>query len=207
MIYVDKHEPKDIVDLIEEYGYNTEVISLSIGDYTWGEYVIERKTTKDFLNTLFSGRLWNQVYDMMVNYKHPILILEGGFVYPWTRSDWKKMVAMISAIARIVAKFNISVVTTQDNKMTASLICSIYKASESKGGLKPVKKKGHTISEIKENILTCIPGIGRSTAKSILAEYKSIKNIIDTDISSLSSIKRVSKDTAKRILHIFTSTE
>jgi len=201
-IWADVREPKEIVDLIKSKGYQVEITSLPIGDYTFGEVCIERKSTADFLRTLYSSRMWDQAFNMMRSYRKPIFLIEGGFIYPYDSLTRKKFISMSRAIGRLIARFNSSVVMTSDIQMSSSVIASIYHASESKGGLKPVQRKGKTREEILENKLVCLPGVGRVTAKLLIKKFKSLLNIMNSTPEELSSLKGINLKRGERILRL-----
>ena len=77
-IVVDSREPDLIVALLMELGIDIEKRTITPGDYiVSSECGIERKTVKDFINSVFSGRVFEQVNRLREAYEKPILILEG----------------------------------------------------------------------------------------------------------------------------------
>jgi len=208
MIYVDIKEPDEIVKLLKHHQCPVEVTNLIIGDYTFGEWVIERKTTSDFLSSIFDGRLWEQVYTMMINYEHPIVVIEGGFPVVYDRQSYHKRKVFIGAITRLLRSFKCSVIVTPDIDGTAEFVSGLYKSLEiKKDTLKPVLKKGKTPEEIRENILCAIPSIGRRTAKNILKQFHTIKNVANSNLETLASVKGVGVRRAKLILRYLCESE
>jgi DNA excision repair protein ERCC-4 len=61
------------------HGRNLEVVPamLTVGDYVLSpSMVVERKSVKDLIQSLSSGRLYNQCETMMQYYKTPLLLIE-----------------------------------------------------------------------------------------------------------------------------------
>jgi len=179
MLFVDKREPTEIVSLLREYGTPITREELVIGDYVTGEWVIERKETKDFLSSIFDNRLWDQAYNMLINYRHPVFIIEGGFPVVYDKYTLRKQRVFVGALVKLMHSYNCNCIMTPDKEGTAYFIRTLYSSlTEKKETLKPVVKKGKTYSEIKENILAQIPHIGRKTAKELLKQFHTIENVI-----------------------------
>jgi DNA excision repair protein ERCC-4 len=61
------------------HGRNLDVVPamLTVGDYVLSPtMVVERKSVKDLISSLNSGRLYNQCETMMQHYKTPLLLIE-----------------------------------------------------------------------------------------------------------------------------------
>src|SRR3990172_4868800 len=76
-VVVDVHEPLDICTLLSEFDLEVERKSISPGDYIVGEgWAVERKTTGDFVQSLFKGRLLEQLDRLAEKYSKPVLLVE-----------------------------------------------------------------------------------------------------------------------------------
>ena len=63
-IYADVHESR-VVDFLKEYDANIVVRTLPVGDFVVSErLVVERKTRKDFENSILDGRVFVQAKNM-----------------------------------------------------------------------------------------------------------------------------------------------
>src|SRR5207245_10479012 len=77
-IAVDEREKASgVPDELRSKGASVEFRVLEVADYIVGEYAVERKSTRDFVSSLFSGRLFNQAYRIGEDYRHKILVVEG----------------------------------------------------------------------------------------------------------------------------------
>jgi DNA excision repair protein ERCC-4 len=52
---------------------------LEIGDYIIGDLIIERKTSKDFIASVFDGRIFQQANKITSYTNRAILLIEGLF--------------------------------------------------------------------------------------------------------------------------------
>jgi len=58
------------------------MISNQLTDYVIdSDCGIERKTINDFIISIKNKRVFNQINNLVVNFKHPLIILEGGGIY------------------------------------------------------------------------------------------------------------------------------
>ena len=158
------------------------VKKLDVGDLILpDEYVIERKTIRDFLNSLFgknpSGRLrlYDQLAAMVKAYKHPILLIEGGLAIrkdpnnrcifiPKVRRPWKERLwwvveerinvspkAFDSAIEKI-EEMGVKVILSFDARHGAEILKKIY--LQIRGLLKEEPSKKYAIVRAKPKLKT-----------------------------------------------------
>jgi len=205
MILTDVHEPSSIIQKLEQLSIPIKRIKLEIGDYTWNDICIERKTVTDFFNSLFQDkRLFNQLYQLK-QYKIPILIIQGNIYAEskWVRWELRKKIKVANSIlAKLPMKYGIYHYIVPDEDVFVDLLSYLYLNTLNRESYPPVKKKGKSLQEIKENILTCIPGIGRKRARYILNKISTIQELSNTEYSALSKI--TGKKIANNILEVLT---
>ena len=77
-IIVDFREAFSIKLKLSELGSRVVEKSITPADYVLSENcAVERKTLKDFLRSIYDGRLFEQVERLAKAYEKPILIVEG----------------------------------------------------------------------------------------------------------------------------------
>ena len=78
-IVIDDREKKSgIPDLLKAVGVNVEIKTLPIGDYIVApETVVERKSIKDLMSSIFDGRLFDQCSRLKEHFQFPIILIEG----------------------------------------------------------------------------------------------------------------------------------
>ena len=79
-IIVDEREKKSgIPDLLKSVGLNLEMKTLPIGDYIVApETVVERKSIRDLMASIFDGRLFDQCSRLKEHFEHPVVLVEGN---------------------------------------------------------------------------------------------------------------------------------
>jgi Fanconi anemia group M protein len=212
-ILVDIHEPPEIADLLRNRGLEVERIYLQSGDYVFSNIGVERKTFDDFRNTLFGGRLWDQVFNLKKVYEKPMLIIDKTPTdYNWGR-DIRERRSITGAMARI-SKLGITVITLTGHTtapvsdLFLDIIEFLFLSSEKKDpSVKPVPRKGDRFStqEVTEDMLCMLPGIGRETAKEIMLRYPTMEVLCQASYDELTKIPRLGLKKSKmvyEVLHI-----
>lgn len=206
VMYVDSHEPIDILEKLRQKGIPAEVEHLYSGDYVFSNIGIERKTLRDFWGSLTSKdkRIWRQVFELKRNFERPYLVIEE-FNFAYLRSP-SYANQIWGAIARI-SLLGITVVTIYSKSIGSKefidfMTALYFSADKSKKTYKPLPPKSKNPKEIFFDSLCMIPGIGPVTAKKITGRYRSFEELCSVEKESLSSLCGKSKvKMLWRILH------
>jgi len=220
-LFIDRREPTKIKAQLKKLGIPIQVKTLEVGDYIFDEIVIERKTVSDLLNSIYQGRLYNQLYNLMkLKDYHPLLFVIGEVppFHMWRRRKGGKRYAevlsprerekkedlIVSNLSLAFTSFHIPVYQCKDTKQFVKYLENMYYRSSKKvKGLKPVlHKQSSSIEDIKSDIWTCFPNIGRVKANRLSKEYK-LKEIANMKKKNLVKIKSISDKMAKKIREIF----
>ncbi len=188
MIQVDFREPKEILQYFNEF----EVCKLN-GDYLVNNIAFERKTFTDFLQTLYAGRLFNQLAKTKKEHKNTILIIEN-LIDPNFLTNPK---IFYSTTQYITLNLGVPVVFSQSLQNTAEIITRAGTLKELNFfyfNTKFVPLKINTT----ERMLQCIPGIGRKRAKYLLNKYESIIKIANLNKKD---ICRIDRNLVRKIKH------
>jgi len=181
-IIIDIHEKNSLVlaNLIE-LGAETEIKSLEIGDYIIGDIIIERKTLRDFISSMLSRRLLEQLKNMN-QYENKILILEGK-----NRGETNiNPNAIKGMILSISLDFKIPVISTENEKETASYLFLLAKQqAKNKTEINLHSRIPQTKEEQKKYIIESFQGIGPATAEKLLKKFGTIKSIVNSSEEEL----------------------
>jgi len=181
-VIIDIHEKNSLVlaNLIE-LGVETEIKSLEIGDYIIGNVIIERKTMNDFISSMLSKRLLEQLNNM-TQYENRLLILEGKNRNE-TSINPKAMGGMILSIS---LNFKIPVIKTENEKETAEYLFLLAKQqAKQKTELNMHARIPKTKQEQKKYIIESFQGIGPATAEKLLNKFGTIKEVINSSVEEL----------------------
>jgi len=121
-IIVDEREKKSgIPDLLKAVGVNIEIKTLPVGDYIVApEIVVERKSIRDLISSIFDGRLFDQCNRLREHFQHPVILMEGDVdeIEEFTENP----LVFYGAISSIAIDFRIPVIPTPNATHTAKLL-------------------------------------------------------------------------------------
>lgn len=188
-IIMDYREKNSLVySQLLKSNLNVEIKNLKVADYLVGGVAIERKTVSDFIGSMTNKRLIKQLQEIQ-QYKKRLLIIEGIEDYELYDDSPEGMNgnAIRGFLLSITLKYNVPIIFTKNSEDTAKYISIISKKKDKEMSLN-VSKKALNSKEQKQFILEGFPGIGPVTAKKLLKEFKSVKNILNASEEDLQKI-------------------
>ena len=187
---IKKNNPKVIIDYRERnslvpselisLGLNIEFKELKVADYLIKDVAIERKTITDFISSMINKRLIRQLEELQ-QYKSKLLIIEGieeQELYNDDNSNGVNPNAIRGFLLSILLKWKIPIIFTKNQEDTAKFISVLSKRKSKEISLN-VTRKSFDKKEQMQFIIESFPGIGPKTAKKLLKEFKTMKNIIN----------------------------
>ncbi|MBU0930208.1 MAG: hypothetical protein KJ623_04005 [Nanoarchaeota archaeon] len=198
MLIID-HREREIIRELSKRKVKFDIRQLITADLIIGYIGIERKTQQDFINSMIDGRLIEQLILLKENFDIPLLIIEGEEnIYSLRNVHPNAIRGMLASIA---IDYQIPTIYTRNVNDTCSLIEGILKRLERGKPTIPLlkKRKPLTLKERQELIIESFPGIGPTLAKSLLKEFKSVKNIINTDEKDLQKVEKLGPKKASEI--------
>lgn len=191
-----------VVRALSIMGLNLKLQQLVIADYIISERVgIERKSAKDFNDSIIDGRLFTELSKLRESFLRPILILEGD---PFMNSNINKN-ALYGAITSILINLGVSIYKTNNAVETAEFLFQLAKKEQSisKASLKlRFNKAPIETSQLLEYVIAGIPGVNAYRAKNLLKGLKTLQNIFQADIPDLTKIENIGKKIAQQIYKI-----
>ena len=205
-IIVDNREMRSrVARYAYSLGAKIETAQLEVGDYILSDKVcVERKTINDFLSSLMDTRLFPQLMNLKSNFEHPLIILEGtDNIFTMRRLN---PAAIRGALIAIAVRLGIPIIRTKDSHETAEYLYAIAKKEQVDNKVSISlhgEKKPTTDRELQEYIVTSIPGVGREIARNLLAEFGTIKNIVNATTEELQKVNKVGAKKAAEINRVF----
>jgi len=199
-IIVDDREQKSgIPNLLKSVGLNVEMKTLPIGDYIVApETVIERKSIRDLLASVFDGRLFDQCSRLKENFEHPIILMEGNVDEIEEITD--NPLIFYGALSTVVIDFKIPVIPTPSATHTAKLLVSMCSRKDIPKG--PFLKKIKKSSDLEKQQLTTLcslPGVGEKFAVRMLEKFGTPLRVFTATTSELSKVEGLGEARAKKI--------
>lgn len=199
-IIVDEREKKSgIPDLLKAIGMNIELKTLVIGDYIVApETVIERKSIKDLLSSIFDGRLFDQCSRLKEHFQNPIILLEGNV--DEIEEITENPLVFYGALSSVVIDFKIPIIPTPSAFHTAKLLVSMTSRKDSTKGpfLKKIRKS-NDLQRQQLSSLCSLPGVGEKTAKRMLEKFGSPLKVFSASTAELAKTEGLGGARAKKI--------
>ncbi len=201
-VYADSREKgSNIVKELVDIGMDVKMQSLVTADFIVSEDVgVERKSVSDFVDSIVDRRLLSQVHELKKNFRKPLLIIEGTEDIYSVRNVHQN--AIRGMLATIAVSYGIPIIHTKHSKDTAELLKAIAKREQEKSekefGVRQ-ERKPLTEDEQKEFIVESLPGIGPLVSKSLLKEFRSVKNIVNAEEEELTRVDKIGKKKAAEI--------
>jgi ERCC4-type nuclease len=199
-IIADIHEKDSMI--LAELKHNPDIEltiqQLKVGDYLIGDIIIERKTTNDFISSLVSKRLIDQL-NQMQQYQKRILIIEGKQEDLYSKINPNSIKGFILSI---ITNHETSIIQTINYKDTSDYLIILAKQQmkpESKTSLHSRIPK--TIKGQKQYILQAFPNIGPKKAELLLEKFKTLSNIFSASDEELKDILKSNTKSFKEIIN------
>ena len=204
-VVVDKRETRSgVPGLLESMGIHVDYRTLAVGDYVVSSrYVVERKTARDFINSLFSGRLFDQLNRLSESYGQCIVVVEGNLSEALEQLSNPR--GIWGAMLTLIFDYACQVFFTGDGLETANLL---YVLATREIGMKTVrpliyrKIRARTIEEVQLNILGNIPGVGPILAERLLRCFGSLRKALDASPAELRRVEGIGRMKAEGIAKI-----
>lgn len=200
-IIIDTRESSDIIQTMFDAQNDFEVQhkKLEVGDISYKNCCIERKTPSDFISSIRKSIFWDNMIALKENYKIPLVWIDGSC------EDWNKIFARIrnDAYTSVVGAkaalnmMNIPICEFEKVSDATQFFLTIFrKMSDDKIYQTPleIRKRGRSLTEMRLKSIACIPTIGMKGALNLLKEYGTIENLIsearNTDTKLMEKIKK-----------------
>jgi DNA excision repair protein ERCC-4 len=199
-IIVDERERKSgIPDLLKSIGMNIEMKTLPIGDYIVApETIVERKSIRDLMASVFDGRLFDQCSRLKEHFEHPIVLMEGNV--DEIEEITENPMIFYGALSTVVLDFKIPVIPTPSAAHTAKLLVSMCSRKDAPQGpyLKKIKKSSD-LGKQQLSVLCSLPGIGEKFAVRLLTKFGTPLKVFGATTAELAKVEGLGEARAKKI--------
>ncbi len=189
-IIVDEREkPSGVPEELRSLGVTVEYRVLDVADYVVGTYAVERKSVRDFISSLYSGRLFDQAHRIGEAYQTTLLVVEGDL---WEElKGVKNPRSLWGALISAVLDFGLNTFFTPNEKQTAQFLFTLGRGGRFKGGSggPPVvvkKPKTQDLRRIQISVLSSLPSIGPRMAEQLLSHFGSLRRVFSASVTEMS---------------------
>ena len=200
-LIVDSREKDNVRKILDSYKVKYKIETLVTGDYMIrtpeGRVTIERKQIGDFIGSLMSGRLENQMR-RLADEPCPGLLLTGSFAEyrRFAKGSNFTSDSLIGALASCIVKYGLRFVvwiqSAEDHPHKTGIILTsklIKKIAEGKLDKIPNRKMKLDITHPQADAVRMMCGIPMDTAIRLINTFGSLRAIMDSSDESLMSVK------------------
>jgi len=182
-IYVDYREKNSSVyEFLRKSGVKVFFENLETCDYLVSDRVcVERKTVRDFVKSLFDGRLFDQASRMVTKFEKPVIIVEGEISK--IKEITEKISAIYGALVKLAVEMNVTVLWASSSEDTATVLYLLAKHEQ----------------EVLKRAKAVIPKKPR-TAEKLLEKFGSLDRVFSASATELARI--VGYEKAQKIIQI-----
>jgi len=117
-VEVDDREPEEIFNEFDKLQFAYLKKRLEVGDVVFGDLVIERKEIKDYVSSLFDGRLKSQV-ERMKDFKKKFIIVVGNLI---ELDRVENLNPILANMASIGVRSGVNILAVDDNLQYCKLV-------------------------------------------------------------------------------------
>ncbi len=199
-IVADERERKSgIPDLLKSIGLDIEMKTLPIGDYIVApETIVERKSIRDLMASIFDGRLFDQCSRLKEHFEHPVVLMEGNV--DEIEEIAENPLVFYGALSTIILDFKIPVIPTPSAAHSAKLLVSMCCRKDAPKGpyLKKIKKSAD-LEKQQLSVLCSLPGIGEKYAVRMLTKFGTPLKVFSATTAELAKVEGLGQARAKKI--------
>ncbi len=195
----DRETSSRVVEVLHTLGAAIDLRRLDVGDYAIGDRIlVERKTSRDFVDTLVERDLFGQIKALAEAAPRPILIVEGDDIYT-VRNIHPN--AIRGTLAAVTVDLGVTLLFSRDAEDTANMLYVLAQREEGERGERKMhpRKSYRSRREEQEYVLGAFPNIGMKHARLLLEEFGSLKAVIDADLKDLTAVRGIGTKTAEAI--------
>jgi Fanconi anemia group M protein len=199
----DRETSSKVVEALSSMGAAITLQRLPHGDYAIGDRVlVERKTARDFVDTLVNRDLLGQVRELAGAAQRPVLIIEGGDPENLRHLHPNAIKGVLAAIA---VDMGVALLFTKDEDDTARMLFVLARREEGERGERKVHphKSHRSLAEEQEYIVAAFPEIGMRHARLLLSHFKTVHAIANADMQQLQEVHGIGEKIARRIYELF----
>ena len=229
----DRELNSSVVARLKSLGADVRIDRLVTGDFRIGERIlVERKTVRDFVDSLVDGRLLEQASRLVGAAPRSLLLIEGEGLFESNRVHPH---ALMGALTTLALDFGIPIVTTKDGAETARFLTVASRREESMldgltpqardrleavkpeiwmdpvtqaaAGARELRKTPNQEKFTAMSLLIAIPSVDQDLANRLLNRYGTIAALIWADEDDLRQVEGITETQVREIWRTFRSGE
>ncbi len=193
--------------LLEELGARVKLRTLSVADYVVSERTgIERKSARDFLSSLFSGRLFDQAGRLSEAYEKPVILIQG---YLEEELEYfSNFSAIWGCLFSLSLDMGITVLQARDELSVARAIFILARREQEQRRSKPrirAKPKMLSMEEKQIFLVSGLPSVGTELAERLLTHFRTPRRVFAARENELMKVPGIGREKARGIARVLDS--
>jgi len=202
-IVVDVHEKSSgMPELLMLMGAEVRYERLSVADYVLSERTaVERKSAEDYLNSLFSGRLFEQVDRLREAYENAVLIVEGNL----SEAAGEELAGAVWGSLFSIVERGVAVLQAAGREDCARAIVTLARREQRERRARVlVRHKPRMLSlRAQQVFLVCgLPGVGEELAVRLLRRFRCPRRVFAASRAELMRVQGIGRKKAERIAEV-----
>jgi ERCC4-type nuclease len=205
MLVDDREKNYHILNKLKELGVEYRLERLEVGDFSFGNYILERKSINDLLNSSFTGRIYTQLENMVHNLslgaERAILLIHGNLKE--INKRYYSEADLYSCIGQLLVEYaNVNIIFLPNDTAVANTLASLYFKT-----YQPTQPR-HNWVRVPKNSTNTAMNVLRSTkvlttrqSKEILRHF-SLEEIFNLPEKDLKAIRYIGETTAKKFIQL-----
>jgi DNA excision repair protein ERCC-4 len=204
-VVVDERERQSgVPDALSKLNVRVYFSRLHVADYVLSpEIAVERKALRDFVSSVYDGRLFVQASALAQAYRKPYLIVEGDIKQLGELT--RNLNSYYGAIASVTLAHDLRVMHTADHGQTASAIAALARMSRTRSlpaGSFAAPPKGNDEPRQQLYLISALPGVGTKLAKRMLSRFGTPRKVMNLTESQFAMVQGLGPKRAARIAHM-----
>ncbi|MDG6929173.1 MAG: heavy metal resistance protein CzcA [Nitrososphaerota archaeon] len=205
----DRERASGVPQELAGLGVVTRFVQLPLGDYVLApSTAVERKSVRDFVSSLYDGRLFRQAAELSRTYTHRLLLVEGDPAEISRIARNPK--SYYGALSSLVLDFGMSTVfAPSPHESALSLEAMARRLTKVRGErwttMYQTRPKGDTLREQQIALVSSLPGVGPNLARRLLESFGSARKVFTAPHARLAAIHGIGSSRAERIARLLSS--
>jgi DNA excision repair protein ERCC-4 len=201
----ERERPSGVPEELKSLGALVEYRVLDVADYLVGEFAVERKSVRDFVSSLYSGRLFDQAHRLGESYQTIFLVVEGDL---WNEmGKARNPRSLWGALISSVLDFGLNTFFAPDQKQTAQFLYTLAKGGRHRSGSKGpplivIKPRTMDVKRLQLSILSSLPGVGPIGAEQLLDYFGSLRRVFAASVTEMSVGAGIGKARALNLVRV-----
>ena len=187
-IILDTRENKEefisyLADSAKTKGYDIHLEALPFGDIQYGSIIVERKEINDFVSSITSDRMWEQIIHMKANPEVSSIILVSGTFKDLWKNNRDKIPQIEGAFLKILA-CGIPLKCLDNDCQLVDFTLKLFDHS------KPLEEPVKRVEKNKKmSLFMALPGVGYKSCKTLMKEFSTMEELVND--ASLKDLQKI----------------